>query len=802
MRVSFHGGRAALLMAGVAWLWPAGNVFAQQNPSSAPSLVKNQAVTPGIEQVVVTATRKAQLLRKVPMSVEAVSGTQIKKLQIFDFKDVQELTPGLELSNNAGRDNTATLRGIAFDPDSGTAPAVDTYFNEIPVDAQTAFTAIYDVGQFQVLNGPQGLFRGRTSPAGSITITSQPASATQYGGYIEATGTDRGAYNFQGAVNFPIIQDKLAIRIAGVDDDNRLNDVHDVVNNTQSFSDTKSTRISVLFDPTPDITLNFMWQYLYNDRNQLIQVDGPGALLPSGPLTSGPRLIPNGPSAGPGDYIAVSDGPNSLKHRDNLFTFSGDWRLDDATISLIAGHENASLIENIDLDHGNAIPNYNQLQRDEIAYELEYTELRIASNGRDFWNYMAGASYYRLESPTFVSEPNNEYLTGVPGFSFFPNYSTIPINVGISVPGQNTTYSAFVASTFQLAQRWKLELGLRYSYYRTHQQSFLSVNAEGAQVLSDFGTISPDLAVKSSEAVTGGGDISYTVTPEINAYFSYGHSYRPGDSAVGVTAPLANNLLITNAETSNAIELGTKGALDHNRYGFTADVFYQRFNGYLSRTPVAINASSAANGIVDSTLQLNFNGNAVSTGIEGQFDAKVTQFWNVGYNMSWVDAQFRNAKEPCNEFASDGSPFIPTGEQAVICSTNSRLADTAKFHMTLTSDYSYPLGQFTPFIRGLFTYAPAFHSSFLNYNYSDLPILNVYAGIRSPDSRWELTVFAKNALNINRITNLQSEGQALQSTVALGPTGGLVAAKSLNSGYTLINTTVPIEAGLSLRYSF
>ena len=200
------------------------------------------------------------------MSVAVVTGAQIKKLQIFDFKDVQQLTPGLELSNNTGRDNTATLRGIAFDPDSGAAPAVDTYFNEIPLDAQTAFLSIYDVGQFEVLNGPQGLFRGRTSPAGSITITSQPANLEKYTGYIQGAWDNRNVTNFQGAVNVPVVQDKLAIRVAALDNTNALDQVHDVTNNTQSRSDTQSTRVSVALDPTPDISLNFVWQYLYTKK--------------------------------------------------------------------------------------------------------------------------------------------------------------------------------------------------------------------------------------------------------------------------------------------------------------------------------------------------------------------------------------------------------------------------------------------------------------------------------------------------------------------------------------------------------
>jgi iron complex outermembrane receptor protein len=148
---------------------------------------------PVLEEVVVTATRRSERLINVPMAVDAISANELQKKQIFDIKDISQLAPGLELDNNTGRNNTATLRGIAFDPDEGTLPTVDIYFNEIQTDAQTVFTSIYDLEQIEVLRGPQGLLRGSTSPAGSITIKTKTPSLTTYDGYIQATGSDQDA---------------------------------------------------------------------------------------------------------------------------------------------------------------------------------------------------------------------------------------------------------------------------------------------------------------------------------------------------------------------------------------------------------------------------------------------------------------------------------------------------------------------------------------------------------------------------------------------------------------------------------
>ena len=177
--------------------------FAQEAPGA--------AATDG--EIIVTATRRNEALKDVAMSVDVAPGEELEKLNIFDAKDISQLAPGLELTNTTGRNNTTTLRGITFDPDQGTAPAVQVYFNEIPADAQTVYTAIYDIQQIEVLRGPQGLLRGLSAPAGAITFATRKPSFTDIEGYAQATVTSRDAYNVQGGVSLPF-SDSVALRLA------------------------------------------------------------------------------------------------------------------------------------------------------------------------------------------------------------------------------------------------------------------------------------------------------------------------------------------------------------------------------------------------------------------------------------------------------------------------------------------------------------------------------------------------------------------------------------------------------------
>src|ERR1700722_10379628 len=153
---------------------------------------------------------------------------------------------------------------------------------------------------------------------------------------------------------------------------------------------------------------------------------------------------------------------------------------------------------------------------------------------------MIGADLIRQLDPVFVTQPSDSFISGAAlsptvTFPFGGHYIQTPVDVSIFIPDQGTHYSVFGSSSFQLMDALKLDVGARYQIYRTHQQSNLSVVAAGATVLDNFPTVSADNAIRTYHAFTGGADLTYTFTPDQVGYVSYGHSFRPGSSAVGVT---------------------------------------------------------------------------------------------------------------------------------------------------------------------------------------------------------------------------------------------------------------------------
>lgn len=393
-------------------------VLAAAQSASAQTAAQTQAQSAvgkpeGLEEIVVTATRRTELLRNVPMAVDAISSNELAKKQIFDVKDISQLAPGLDLNNNDGRSNTATLRGIAFNPDEGTLPTVDIYFNEIQADAQTVFTSIYDLEQIEVLRGPQGLLRGSTSPAGSITIKTKQPSLTTYEGYIQATGSDQDAYNFQGAVSVPIVQDVLAVRVAGLGDQNSINGVHNVTRGDDSIGHTASGRISVNFSPSDTFRSVFTYQYLRADNVQYQQVVGSGALFPTAAgFPSSALFVPNGPVAGVSDRIGVTQGVDEFRNQTHFLTLEASLDIGDDTLDVNAGYQDTILRQEHALNLGNAPLTYPAQQFVHTPYDVSSLELRYHSNGRDFWNYMIGADFIRSLSPVSVQQPSDSFISG------------------------------------------------------------------------------------------------------------------------------------------------------------------------------------------------------------------------------------------------------------------------------------------------------------------------------------------------------------------------------------------------------
>lgn len=181
-------------------------VFADSTPESQRSK--------GLEEIVVTAQRREESIRDVPIAMQAFTADTLKKLGVVDTRDLANLVPGFSYADSGSDNPIYTLRGVGFDDSSRTAnSAVGVYVDEVPIIyPYMTQGADVDLSRIEVLKGPQGTLYGRNTTGGAINyIANKPTDALEFG--VEADYGRFETYSVEGYVSGGIT-DRLRGRIA------------------------------------------------------------------------------------------------------------------------------------------------------------------------------------------------------------------------------------------------------------------------------------------------------------------------------------------------------------------------------------------------------------------------------------------------------------------------------------------------------------------------------------------------------------------------------------------------------------
>lgn len=170
-----------------------------------------------IEEIVVTAQKRAQSLQDVPVSVTALSGTDLEAFKYRDATDIAAQVPNLQAASTVGDGFPIfSLRGVSmsdfsFNQSSPVASYVDEVYKGNPA---IQGVQLYDLERIEVLRGPQGTLYGKNTTGGAVNfITRRPEF--QRGGYLFAGAGSYGRLESHGAYELPLIDDKLTVRAAG-----------------------------------------------------------------------------------------------------------------------------------------------------------------------------------------------------------------------------------------------------------------------------------------------------------------------------------------------------------------------------------------------------------------------------------------------------------------------------------------------------------------------------------------------------------------------------------------------------------
>src|SRR5882724_8532809 len=175
---------------------------------------RSSAQPENLEEIVITAQRRVERLDQVPIAASVVSGTELAARGVHTLEDLGSQAPALNVQNQQAL-SYVNVRAVGLQTtnpttSSGVANYSDGFF--IPHESAIG-DAYYDVGQIEVLRGPQGTLVGQNSTGGAIFVNSVRPSFDRVTGFLQQTFADYGYSQTQGAVNMPV-SNQLAIRAA------------------------------------------------------------------------------------------------------------------------------------------------------------------------------------------------------------------------------------------------------------------------------------------------------------------------------------------------------------------------------------------------------------------------------------------------------------------------------------------------------------------------------------------------------------------------------------------------------------
>lgn len=210
--------RAIAMAIGSSAAGVSGHAFAQEAPAAR------------LEEIVVTATKRAENLQDIPITVQALDKEALENLNIDSFADYAKQMPNVHFAGRGPGQNEVYIRGLSTGRGSlfqsggiGAGPSVAFYVDEAPLTSAGRNIDLYvtDIERVEVLAGPQGTLYGASSQAGTIRfVTNKPdLRRLTGGGEVSLASTQGGeeSWGVEGYINIPLIEDRLALRIAAYD---------------------------------------------------------------------------------------------------------------------------------------------------------------------------------------------------------------------------------------------------------------------------------------------------------------------------------------------------------------------------------------------------------------------------------------------------------------------------------------------------------------------------------------------------------------------------------------------------------
>jgi iron complex outermembrane receptor protein len=798
-------GRSATRSSVVALLCVMALFSAHQAHSDAPAVAENSNP---IDEIVVTAQKRVSTVQTTPISISAVSGDDLLARGVASLAALAQGTPGVSLKSEGPSQTEIEMRGMTSS--GGNSATVGFYLDDIPLtgpaSAQNGHVVIdpdlYDLNRIEILRGPQGTLFGSGSMGGTVRLITNQPNLSQFQSTAQSvlSGTEGGGFNHKDSlmVNLPLVDDTLALRIAGTENDtsgwidrivvspfplaggNPVGTVRGDVQNApvekqypgSNAYQSYAARVSLLWKPTENLTVMPSYFHLTSTQSGISAYDSaPGTLAHYQPFDIAEPLTDS--------LTAYSVNVNYSLPAFDVTSSTARWSRYSTQVEEASEAFNNPL-EGITYASNYGLPNPGYYgatgSGPEHGAELDPShqfseELRLTSKGSGNLSWVTGLYYSDFYSLW-------DFNGTTPNYSAFMDLGTLapattPNWFDAYSPTTLTQYAGFVDAAYALTDELKVDVGARVNHYDYRFSSCINGwgSGNGAATPSCSGLIA-----LSSTSFNPKFNLSYAFSPDLMAYATVASGFRPGggNAVYPTTGAAWGGAFQQQGFTSGkwpstyepdrvlSYELGEKARMLDRRLTVNASIYYEDWRH------VQLEA-------FPNDWALNINGNYAHiygadidtrADLGAGFEIEVT----AGYLYEYLDG----------------------GPHWVIAPIH-KLPDVAPVNGTAALDYSKPLGSsytFTARLETTYT-GPRYSISFPNPyeftgTYLQLPsytLSNIRAGVKFHDTL-SATAF------VNNVTNKHAQLESMFTENEPQPS------------FTRIETNQPLTAGVDLNYRF
>ena len=601
------------------------------------------------DRIVVTAQRREEALSAVPLAVTAISGEALSRMGAMDTSAIGQLAPNVNFANETSRDAVIiTIRGISAtdtrnEADPTTAFHIDGGYVPRLSGANAYF---FDLERVEILRGPQGTLYGRNSTSGAVNLISRKPE-NELGGFIETRYGNFDQFLTTGAINVPLVDDALAMRMAFISESRDGFRDNSPVREQGDDADDFAGRLHVMGRPTDRLTILGTYETYHKSG-----VGGVQAFLPF-EGNPNPSVVAPSRTRFPLDTRGFRDNSTDAAR------LNVDYDLDFATATYQISYRDEEREALNDLD-GTAVSD--SILQETFSSESITHELRLTSNGDRNLDWVAGAFY-------LDEELNSIFNIQIP--TSFGAFSRLDFDF-VDRNQSNRSYAFFAQGTYALTNSLDLTVGGRYTKDEKKkpdsQQIIRRLDAMGPPPLQ---IISQNQSADFDE-VTWRVALDYTLPDETLLYGSVSTGYKAGGFNRGQSQQ------VYDPETVTSYEAGIKTGLFGDLIRLSAAGFFYDYQD-LQLAQVETQSS----GVIE-----NITRNAASADIWGLELEGSSRPWEGGYvafSLGYLDTEFQRFPNVLDDL---------TGRVEDL--SGNRLVNAPEFTATLTLEpFTLPVGSGT-----------------------------------------------------------------------------------------------------------